>query len=199
MVDFKAAWDSYYPGHHPIGYMMRGTGAQYWLRFHSLPESKRYAETENERRILLCRQNELAEEILGQDVPCWLVQTCWGWSDRVNEKRVEITADMDMFKPCRDFGLTFSHRFIEETGEPDDEVISWNVYSTSTTWQSGKFDSLLLAIAADQVAPILWMSGSGAVFAPYDGGIDLFLAHRADVERLAVQHADWLPSHPLGL
>ena len=178
---------------------MRGTGAQHWLRLHSLPKSKRYAETEDERRILLSRQNEIAEEILGHDAPCWLVQTRGEFIEGANEQRKEITADMDMFEPCRDFGLTFSHRFIEESNVPDDEVISWSVYSASTTWQPGKFDSLLLAIADDQVAPILWMSGSGTVFAPYDGGVDLFLADRSDVERLAVQHADWLSSHPLGL
>lgn len=73
--DFEVAWNGYYPNCPPLGYLMRAAGARHWLRFHSLPESKRYAETDEERNILLFRQNALADEVLGAGDACWLVQT----------------------------------------------------------------------------------------------------------------------------
>ncbi|WP_446689018.1 DUF3885 domain-containing protein [Rhizobium laguerreae] len=47
----------------------------------------------------------------------------------------------------------------------------------SVRWQEGSFDDLLTARADDETGPTLLMnSGNGAIFAPYDGGFDLFPA-----------------------
>ena len=38
-----------------------------WLRVHSLPEGKRYPETEGERRLMLSRHNAAADAIVGTE------------------------------------------------------------------------------------------------------------------------------------
>jgi hypothetical protein len=174
--------------------MLRRSGAQHWLRLHSLPGSKRYADDERERRVLLDRHDQVAKEVLGEIDACWLVQACW----ETPAGKHEITRDRDMFWACRDFDLNFSFQFTEESNEPD-EVLTWNIYAGRTSWETERFKKLLLAIADDEVSPTLWMSESGAVLAPYDGGIDIFLPDPSNVERLAIMHADWCSPHPHGL
>jgi hypothetical protein len=175
--------------------MMRSAGEPNWVRFHSLPESRRYAETAEERAILLARQNQLAEKVLGQDGVSWLVQTRWTTPDG----KTEVTDSLDLFWACRTFGLEFAFEFVD--AEEDEEYRTpWFVHAAQTRWKSHAFDDLLWAIADERAGPTLWMSApTGAVFAPYDGGVDLFLPSAHEVFALKAEHRSWLSAHELGL
>jgi len=191
-VSFEDEWARFHPTCSPVGWMMRNGGERHWLRFHSLPESKRYAETDEERAAVLGRANAIATEVFGEGQPVWLVQTCWD----TPEGMVELMPDP--FAACRDFELKPSTSFVEDP--TDDEPIIWRAHAALKAWKSGAFNALLQSIAADQAAPTLWMSASsGAVFAPYDGGIDLFLPSASEVSRLKHAHPDWLSGHTQGL
>jgi hypothetical protein len=185
MQSFEGHWRKFYPNAQgPTGWMMRRSGAVHWLRFHSLPQSKRYAETEAERRVLLARQNALAYAVLGHS-DCWLVQTCW------------VAASQEQ-KPSPNYPFEFSFEFLADEGDDDDHP--WKVYASAQTWGRGTFDNLLLAIANDDIRDTIWLScETGAVFAPYDGGVDLFLPTQSQIETLKAEHRDWLSPHPDGL
>lgn len=192
--DFKRAWKSWHPHSPPVGYMMRGNREPNWLRLHSLPLSKRYAETPLERDIPITRHNEVAAEVLGLNQKCWLAQSCWvtpaGMSEFSNEQL--------MFSACRDYQSSWSFRFLED--HDDDIEHAWDVHAAMTSWEMGKFDSLLWACANEEAAPIIWTSdNTGVVFAPYDGGIDLFLEDERQVERLSEKYSSWLSTRPDGL
>ena len=193
LSDFREAWERVRPGLHPIGYLLRRDQAPYWLRFHSLPESKRYADTEAERKLILSRQNALAAEVLGEGT-CWLVQSHW-----VTPAGMTDLADAeDPFRATCDYGLRFAFQFAE--GEEDAEASRWNVHAIETRWTTGAFDDVLLSIADYVAGPTLWMaSTSGNVFAPYDGGVDLFLRDTGEVASLAAAHPQWLSLHAQGL
>lgn len=191
---FPQQWNRRFPGIEPVGYEMRNSGAGHWVRFHSLPESKRYADTDAEWRELLARQNELAAAVLGEDRACWLVQSCW-------ERHPDDSAFRgvnDPFQAVADYGLEPA---LVTVREPDTEFEQrWEACVSLTTWSSGRFDQLLRQIADDEAAPTLWFSSDiGAVFAPYDGGVDLFLPNESAVTELTEQHPDWLSSYPTGL
>jgi hypothetical protein len=193
MSDFAELWRAFYPNAEPTGWRMRAAGVRHWVRFHSLPHSKRYAETEDEYSVLLARQNSLASAALGEKHPCWLVQACWV----TPEDRFEISDESEMFRETRDFGLVHAFAFQEDEGEDES---TWNVMAAPVHWTQGGFDEVLLRIADDRAAPTLWVSAeNGAVFAPYDGGVDLFLPSEAGVQELRSAHANWLSSHPEGL
>ena len=193
MDAFETAWRHAHPNCNPVGYRMRSADAPNWIRFHSLPLSKRYAETADERCILLERQNTLANEVLGAGASCWLVQVCW----RTPEGMTDLADEHDPFRATREHSLATTFCFRDEDEE---DATPWDVNAALVTWRAGRFDDLLVQIADDRAAPTLWMSAAtGSVFAPYDGGTDLFLADPSMVTRLSLRHSEWLSAHPEGL
>lgn len=191
MKGFRTAWDAAHPGCNPVGYMMRAAGAPNWVRFHSLPGSKRYAETDEERQTLLARQNQLAGEVLGEGGAAWLVQTCWPmpWPE----------GEDALFQAIREHGLTFAFEFQDADDAPD-ERRPWRAHAALVRWKSHAVDDLLWSIAEDRAGRTLWMSEqTGAVFAPYDGGVDLFLPSADAVSAMKSDHRSWLSTRPDGL
>ncbi len=55
---FENAWRQFHLGEPPIGWMLLGEGAANRLRFHSLPASKQYADTDEELFAELDRDND---------------------------------------------------------------------------------------------------------------------------------------------
>lgn len=62
-----------YPETPPINYLFKHHLKSRRLRIHSLPESKRYAETKEERAILLHRQNAIIDDLVGQNTEIKIV------------------------------------------------------------------------------------------------------------------------------
>ncbi|MGW1495223.1 DUF3885 domain-containing protein [Streptomyces sp. NPDC002402] len=62
-------WRERRPSGPPIAHTFRSTYCDQWVRFHSLPESKRYPESEDEYAIVLDRYNTILDELFaGTDV-----------------------------------------------------------------------------------------------------------------------------------
>lgn len=194
MSEFAAFWKTNYPSTLPVGWIMLAAGTQWWARFHSLPLSKRYSETDDERATLLDRQNQLAGEVLGEGCPIWLVQT-----DGVTpEGYIELPDETDSFQESREYPLLPAGSFFRDEG--DGEMSEWTVLASPLIWKRGAFDGTLLRIADEKAGPTLWLSMTdGSVFAPYDGGVDIFLPSEAQAQALRLKHANWLPTHPAGL
>ena len=201
MSDFQKAWKRFHPDTEPVGHVMRKHGVRHWVRFHSLPESQRYPNNESEARILLARQNALAAEVLGNGKLCWLAQAAW-----VPPVGTELAHEV--YRGRSDYKLslvfTFVKRFEFDPAIPNDTNgldTEFDVHAVRTAWWPGAFDKLLRSIGSEVLCPAtLWMSDeTGAVFAPYDGGVDLFLPDAAMAAALKNKHADWLPTNADGL
>ena len=62
---FEKFWISTFPDTLPISHLFKFDYKDRWFRIHSLPKSKRYADNENEWEILLSRQNQIINDLLG--------------------------------------------------------------------------------------------------------------------------------------
>jgi hypothetical protein len=196
VTEFERFWARHYPNIEPVGYELRGAGARHWVRFHSLLESKRYPDTEAEWDVLLARQNELAASVLGENRECWLVQSHWESDPDVPD--IAFQDGNDPFRATAEFDLKSALVTLREPGTEFKR--RWEAFVGLTSWSAGRFDGLLRDIANERASPTLWCSNeTGAVFAPYDGGVDLFLPDEGRVRELAEKHAAWLPAHALGL
>jgi hypothetical protein len=130
---FASAWKLFHPDVNPLGWMMRESAPDTWVRFHSLPGSKRYPETDAEWRTVLERANSLATECLGIGQTCWLVQCRLTHPDEPDAPSV---ADQSV----PDFDLTPSFKFVDRE---DEEESAWIAYAHHIHWWPGHFDPLL--------------------------------------------------------
>lgn len=179
---FQREWSHHHSKTTPLAHQLRLDGRRPWVRFHALPDSKRYADDEAEEREILRRANALGAEVLDVSADCWLVEC------RIEEYSTPY------WKPTR-LAPGTTLRYLEP-----EEDFHWSAKVTETRWESGAFDNLLGETARDQTGPTLWMNrANGAIFAPYDGGFDIFPSSWNEVERLKQRYSNWLSSHPQGL
>lgn len=186
---FGAFWRGAYADSPPLGYLLRRRYRERWVRFHSLPGSKRYATTKGERETVLGRMNTLASDVLGDDKPCWLVAS----------KFVDRNAQWPVEKVLGGRRLLPAFRFIDGDFGQDEsfELRSW---VCRLCWRSGAVDDLLAGVADDALRGILAVScATAAVFAPYDGGADLILPDPGQALCVKERHAGWLSGQPEGL
>ena len=63
-----------------------------------------------------------------------------------------------------------------------------------------QWDDLLRDVADDRISDIVLLNPiSGEVYAPYDGGADLFVTDHARVANIKKRWTAWLSAHPAGL
>lgn len=134
------------------------------------------------------RANTLASRVLGDGSDCWLVQADPSFGDTAN--------DSDQHSCIKELGLSFA---FEHCDLQDD--CTYRIYAKLVRWSPGAFDDLISKSADDLLpVPTMWVSAqNGAVFAPYDGGSDLFLKSARDVAELRQEFSTWLSDHPKGL
>lgn len=172
---FEQEWRSRFSDTPPLGWKLRAMGSLPWLRFHALPGSKRYPEDQAERRVVLGRAYELGDRVLGIGSACWHVEA--------------VFDDLD----AGDSGV------VEFRGMEDGEETAHSFRVSLVTWSTGAFDAELVSIADDERSALWFRRSDGAVFAPYDGGFDLFPGAFEQVDELKRARPEWLSSHPSGL
>ena len=190
-VALSRLWDERWPGCSKLPYELRAVRDR-WVRFHTLPDSKRYPETEDEYRIVLSRHNSvLAELVSGCEV---LVVTA-GYSDAPEPggscRSPETVA---VHPPDARYWTSVSM-----DDEPGFE--SWmHLYVSRMPWTAGCLELLLRQVADDVIANVILADlGLRWLYHPYDGGMDVILSSSGERDVLRNRHRDWLSTHPAGL
>jgi hypothetical protein len=185
--EFRARWRAWYPGTVPLGHRMRLTHPQRWLRIHSLPAGERYASSPADQATLLTRQNRAADLLLGEQTTVALLgyeyTGCYMLPDD---------------HPLRRF-LPADAPPILRLAPDDEHEEAISVFGGLRAWRSGDLDYLLMGVADDRFRLMLLRWDTGAGFAPYDGGVDLFFPSPDDRERVRPLLEAWLSHHPEGL
>ncbi|GGL11227.1 DUF3885 domain-containing protein [Nocardia jinanensis] len=161
-----------------------------WVRFHSLPGSKRYPDTADEYSIVLDRYNTVLDELFtGQEV--YLI-TC-GWSNRPEP-------DAPPVDHAQWLGARYWTSVCNDPTETDAEFISYtHLFVSRIPWQRGAVDDLLRVVANDATRGVMITDLSlERIHHPYDGGTDVLLPTPAERDTLMHQHAHWLSQHPEG-
>jgi len=179
---FHKDWITFYSSRVPLAWTLRDEGLLPWLRFHSLPESKHWPTNAKEEKTIIERADVLGNAVLGHGCECWRVE-CW----RADDDDIQKGA--------------VSAGFVAQVFSWEERT--WIVFVSSEMWKPSETRAKrIIAIARDETWPhsIFWMSKeTGQIFAPYDGGFDLFLTSEQQVEHLRAEHKDWLSPHPGGL
>ena len=168
----------------PIAYELRDRHADRWVRFHSLPQSKRYAETEDEYDIILTRHHCVLAE-LGADDGLYVI------AGYFEDAQARIAA-----APAHRGAVAWM------TIQPDERsffAIPMTLYVSATSREPSALDPFLRAVADDKIAyAIIAPPDLRWLYHPYDGGADVIAPTAHDREVLKDRHADWLSAHPSG-
>lgn len=187
-------WDRCFPNCEPIGHLLRVAFPERWVRFHSLPGSKRYADNDAERAEILARHNTILAELAGPGERVVLVTT--GYSELAVPSRTypEVVA----FDPGATPWCTLAMHLIEKAWF--DEPCYWHLFTSVREWRSGEFDPLLRLVAADKVANVLIVDPDCRwVFHPYDGGMDVVAESSEARGSLRAKYSAWLSARADGL
>lgn len=194
--DFQRLWDAVSPETAPVSHLLRHAYPDGWFRIHSLPGSKRYAETPEERNILLGRQNALMTDLLGNGEPAVLVTGDFCFSPPA---AAHITRRDPLFHP---YAFTQLESIDFHASYPEEDFEAGCLYRPAfaeITWSPHRHDALLMSIADDTLRALFLSPGNYAVVAPYDGGIDCLLKDTAARDAYKAKYREWLSPRDDGL
>ena len=187
--EFRRYWEATYPACPPVSYLLRQALGERWLRIHTLPASKRYAESEAEYREVLHRHNTVLTDLLGEGQPFVVVSTGYAETSAPELVRHEAAE----YYPA-------SRHVLTACMEDEPPRLYWHFFMDVQCWQPGMADSLLRQFADYAVANVCFVSVERqSIYAPYDGGADIFLSCASERDVLHHRYAAWLSTHPLGL
>ncbi len=173
---FQQFWAKNYSSSLPISYWFKHSLSTKWLRFHSLPGSKRYGETEQEWAILLQRQNDLLGEFLQPNDTVYIV---------INYiKETNVLFNEYQFN---NIGV-----FVDRKNET-----VYQSFCAKAFWQYGALNNVLKAIANDEIMAYFIVPGN--IVAPYDGGVDLIINSDFKKEELKNKYSKWLSAREDGM
>ena len=190
-IEFNKYWDSNYPESNPIGHELKDVYPNRWLRIHSLPESKRYAESEDEYQIILDRQNKLISELIGENTEIIIVSG--QYEIELTDKNSTELSKYGEFKKSRTIEL---HKIYPEQYEDD---FYYDVYFRPDSWRINSQNKLLKNIADDEFRAMFVCPKRNCIVAPYDGGMDLIVENQEKRDILKNKYKDWLSEREDGM
>lgn len=189
--DLSTLWRRQWPTCPPLADHLKQAYDDRWVRFHSLPGSKRYPDTDSEYDIVLHRYNTVLDELFHrQDVRIVTTE----WSDA--SEPPALSAQHALWNPGARHWM--SVRTDEEEADPN-FITYTHLYVSRRPWRPGFVDGLLRAAADEATVGVMVASLSfDRIHHPYDGGADVLLPTTSERETIKHSHADWLSEHLSG-
>lgn len=153
------------------------------MRFHSLPDSKRYPESEEEYAIVLARYYTILDELFA-DTDVFVVTMDWS---NTPTGPAAYPTPRPMLHPDGVRWWTES-----DQDEPDPEFHTHTrLYADQRRWNRGCIDELLRAVADEALVEVFVADTElRRIHHPYDGGADVILATPAEREGVRHRHTD---------
>jgi hypothetical protein len=189
---FIKYWKETYSECPPVGYLLRENYVDIWLRIHTLPLSKRYAETEEEKKEILKRHNLILSDLLSEGGNYILVTTEYS----SNPSPTQIQGHLDILDEDKCYLFSLAKHELEM----DDEPYYWHFFMMKRKWKEKSVDNLLKLVANEEVNDVLFIGvEQNCVYYPYDGGADIFIKSNSKRKSIKNKYSAWLSEHPLGL
>lgn len=171
--NFEYQWNSKYPNKVPISYLFKCYFSNSWLRLHSFPNSKRYAENSIEMTQLLTCQNNIIDDCLKDSSSIFIVSGNFfiGDSEVPNYDQVSIL-HYDFTVGSRINLHATDPKYFDDGEDNDQYFIPMFI---KTLWNPNLHNDLLIKIANDETRAFFISFEKKVIIAPYDGGLDLII------------------------
>ena len=179
-------WDRWFPDCEPVAHHLPITFPGRWVRFHSLPGSKRYPEDEAEYGTVLERHNRVLGELACAGEPVALLTTGYSETADPAPRQQEL---LELDPHARYWRTIAMHEQPDNFPEPS----FWHVFMSGWYWWPGVFDAIVRLVAADVLANVMIVALDGRwLLHPYDGGMDVIVESRGVRDALAERYPEWL-------
>lgn len=193
--EFHKHWALTYPGTVPISHFFKHDYPDRWFRIHSLPESKRYADNDNEWKILLTRQNGIITDLFRSGATVLLVTGEYILGDN---RTIHSTDEKELFKPYTLTQLDNIDLYMLNAENYDDGA-KYRPAFAEIIWKPNQHDNLLREIANDSAKAFFVSFDKNIIIAPYDGGVDFVLKDSWTKDYYKNKYKQWLSERADGL
>jgi hypothetical protein len=191
ITDFNTYWHLNYPESFPTNYELKWIYEDRWIRIHSLPDSKRYADTEAEYDTIFERQNQLINDLIGEGSE--IIITFGLYTGDISINNYKKLTDFGEFNKVQTIDLK------KERPEEHEDDLLLDIYIKIENWRSNSKNDILRAIADDEIRAMFICPSKNCIVAPYDGGVDIIVDSSKKRDELKVQYRDWLSDREDGL
>lgn len=173
---FQRFWAKNYPNSLPVSHLLKHAYPTRWLRIHSLPAAKRYADTNEEWVTLLDRQNTIINDLVPENA---IIQVVINY--------------------IREDNILFKKYTFENIGVVVDKINEtvYQSFNFKINWQNGTANDILKAIADDEIKGFFITKNQ--IIAPYDGGLDLIFKDESTRNIFREKYKNWLSERADGL
>ncbi|ALW85930.1 hypothetical protein AUC43_12985 [Hymenobacter sedentarius] len=201
-ADFHAYWCSTYPEAMPLGYRLRITYPDRWLRIHSLPEAQRYPGDDADWAELLGRQFALFADLVSQPADLILVTGEYEMAAVAAPPPWAFTAEGCL----RGMAFTALPPVALSTLPPNphvpDEYEPGDLYRpvcTLVRWTAAVGEGILREIAEGAIQAFFVSIEHACLIAPYDGGVDIIFSDEATRNQFRDRYSRWVSPRADGL
>ncbi|MFE6235209.1 hypothetical protein [Cellulosimicrobium sp. NPDC057862] len=190
-VELGNAWELRAGRVIPASWSLREHLAERWVRFHSLPDSKRDADTEEEERMLLDRHHHVHAALRGSSDEVVVVLLRWDGQGRFHASR-------EFRRIAR--AWPFWRTFVDETtADGEDAAITASAFVGRLPATRAALDPWFRRAADDADVFVITGDTVDWVYAPYDGGADVIAPTAKARDALRATYRAWLSPRPEGL
>jgi len=151
----------------PVGHALRSFYCDNWSRFHSLPEAKRYAESEAEYQEVLARHSTVTDAIFQAGEPIYVYRS------RLQEQPLRGRLKHQLAKRQLRESVTKLPANLSSAAPDDDD--HYYVRALVSRWRPDFFGVLVRQIADEEEYGVTFVSpATRNTYCPYDGGMDIF-------------------------
>lgn len=197
--EFQHFWSAVTGNMPPIAYLFKWEFQDRWFRIHSLPESKRYAETLAEWQLLLQRQHTLLKDLLGAEKRLLLLTGYYTHDEHEHATGLQDFREREdcfrkiAFRPLPAIDL---HTF--DSNDYESGTHYWPLLAELAP-DAPQLETILRAIADDASRAFFIGEHSRVLLAPYDGGVDIILPTSQLRDQHRHKYRAWLSAREDGL
>lgn len=189
--ELTKSWNNNFPNFSPIAHELKNKFNERWFRIHTLPESKRYPEDEEEFSEILRRHNSILTDLFGANQKYFLLTNSYGLSLEKIKKEAKLVK------------LNLQKNYWQSINIVEDDEFEpyyWHIYFDEKDWVKGSIDDLLRLVANDASGNVILFSADKKIaYHPYDGGADIIFENSDLRDFHKEKYKDWLSIYPSGL
>jgi hypothetical protein len=199
--DLSNRWRLAFPDLLPIGHQLRG--GEHWVRFHTLPGSKRYADDEHEYGEILYRHRtllaRLRNSVAGGGAPggddLYVVTPSWSGGATPAPRSASVARTT----PAAEHWQSICTTHPEDIARGDEPMFT-HLFVDCLSPEDAKLTDLLRLVADDRTGDVIISDRKlNWLYHPYDGGADIITRDPAVISQLRHTFHEWLPTNPAGL